>query len=73
MVTVRNPTFTGRSTSGIRNTSPGPFSPITRPSRNTTRRSYSRTTRIELASTITPSSTTKNVSELTTPIMSALP
>ena len=48
-MTVRRVTRTMRSTAGISRTSPGPFSSITRPSRNTTARSYSRSTRTEAA------------------------
>ena len=43
----RRSVHTGLSTMGIRNTSPGPFAPIVRPSLNTTRRWYSRTTLID--------------------------
>src|SRR5918998_602485 len=46
---VRRLTRTIRSTAGISSTSPGPFWSITRPRRNTTARSYSRSTRTDAA------------------------
>ena len=51
-VTVRRLTRTIRSSDGISTWSPGPRSSISRPSRNTTPRSYSRRTRIELATAV---------------------
>src|SRR4051794_30370969 len=57
IVTVRSDTRTIRSTNGMRNVSPGPRVAITRPSRKTTPRSYSMTTRIEIASRTTRTST----------------
>src|SRR6266571_5130673 len=72
-VTVRRPTLTARSMIGHSRTSPGPFSPITRPSRNTTRRSYSRTTRIALTSTMMTRKATKNANGPINPIMTAPP
>jgi hypothetical protein len=48
-VRVRSDTRTMRSMPGISSTSPGPRSPTSRPRRNTTARSYSRSTRTEAA------------------------
>src|SRR5262249_40079954 len=59
MVTVRSPTLTARSRTGISSTSPGPRSPTRSPSRNTTSRSYSRTTLMEFASTSSTAKPTK--------------
>ena len=53
-VTVRRLTRTIRSIVGISRISPGPRWSISRPSRNTTPRSYSRRTRIEAATPVSP-------------------
>src|SRR5665811_813250 len=51
-VTVRRLTRTRRSIDGISSCRPGPRCSISRPSRNTPPRSYSRSTRIELAAAV---------------------
>src|SRR5512147_984564 len=73
IVTVRSPTFTARSITGSRMMSPGPRSPTNRPSRNTTRRSYSRTTLIEFHSTTRIKNATNSSKGISTGPMSCLP
>src|ERR1043166_6070591 len=73
IVTVRNPTFTARSIPGIRMMRPGPRSPTSSPSRNTTRRSYSRTTLIELTSTSSTANPTNSKNGTSKVPMSRLP
>src|SRR5690242_12569912 len=76
MVTVRNPTFTARSIMGMRMIRPGPRSPTRSPSRNTTSRSYSRTTLIELtriSSTANPTKIRNGNSKAPSGPMSSLP
>ena len=51
-VTVRRLTRTMRSSDGMRTWSPGPRTSISRPSRNTIPRSYSRSTRTALATAV---------------------
>src|SRR5262245_31386055 len=76
MVTVRSPTFTARSSTGISRIRPGPRSPTSSPRRNTTSRSYSRTTLIELtrmSSTANPTKTMNGSSKAPSGPMSSLP
>src|SRR5256885_4851114 len=73
MVTVRNPTLTARSIPGIRMMRPGPRSPTSSPSRNTTRRSYSRTTLIELTTTSRNANPTNSKNGTSNVPMSRLP
>src|SRR6516162_304103 len=76
MVTVRNPTLTARSMIGISRIRPGPRSPTRRPRRNTTRRSYSRTTLIELTrikSTANPTKIVNGSTRAPSGPMSSLP
>src|SRR5215471_6562065 len=76
IVTVRRPTFTARSMMGMSRMSPGPRSPTSRPSRNTTSRSYSRTTLIELtriSSTANPTKIRNGNSKAPSGPMSSLP
>src|SRR5262252_6125625 len=76
MVTVRSPTFTARSRMGISRIRPGPRSPTSSPSRNTTSRSYSRTTLIELTrikSTANPTKIMNGSTKAPSGPMSSLP
>ena len=58
-VTVRSEIRTMRSIAGTSSTRPGPFVAITRPSRNTTARSYSRSTRTDAAASPRTTAKTK--------------
>src|SRR5262245_22327367 len=76
MVTVRRPTFTARSSTGISRIRPGPRSPTSNPRRNTTSRSYSRTTLIELtriSSTANPTKIRNGSSKAPSGPISSLP
>src|SRR5262252_6648275 len=76
IVTVRKPTFTARSRIGISRIRPGPRSPTNRPSRNTTSRSYSRTTLMEfirITSSAKPTNIRNGSSKAPSGPMSSLP
>src|ERR1051325_2844731 len=73
MVTVRNTTFTARSIPGIRMMRSDRCAPTSSPSRNTTRRSYSRTTLIELTSTSRTANPTNSKNGTSKVPMSRLP
>src|SRR5262245_62002257 len=76
MVTVRKPTLTARSSTGISRIRPGPRSPTRSPRRNTTSRSYSRTTLIELmriSSTANPTKIMNGSSKAPSGPISSLP
>src|SRR5262249_38202507 len=76
IVTVRRPTLTARSRMGISRMSPGPRSPTSRPSRNTTSRSYSRTTLMEfrrITSSAKPTKIRNGTSKVPSDPISSLP
>ena len=72
-VWVRSETRTIRSISGTSSTTPGPLAPISRPSRNTTARSYSRRIRTEAAAAAVTASTSRTSNDSRTAVMAPPP